>query len=152
MQPSPVRASKESGLLHEIRQVIVEVGGYRLAWVGFAEQDDKKSVRPVAQAGYEEGYLETLNITWADTGRGRGPTGTAIRTGKLAAAQNILSDPHFAPWREEAARRGYASSIALPLTAEGTALRPGSGQALGALNIYAAETDAIDTEEGKLLT
>jgi PAS domain S-box-containing protein len=54
-----VRATEESELLREVCRVIVEVGGYRLAWVGFAEQDEEKSVRPVAQAGYEQGYLET---------------------------------------------------------------------------------------------
>ena len=34
-------------------------------------QNEKKSVIPVAQAGYEEGYLESLNVTWDDTERGR---------------------------------------------------------------------------------
>jgi PAS domain S-box-containing protein len=139
-----VRATEESDLLHQICRHIVEVGGYRLAWVGFAEQDEAKSVRPVAQTGFGEGYLETLNITWADTERGRGPTGTAIRSGKYCTAKNILTDPHFTPWREAAIQRGYASSVALPLIAE--------GQTLGALNIYAAEPDAFDADEVKLLT
>ena len=139
-----VRATEESDLLHQICRLIVEVGEYRLAWVGFAEQDKKKSVRPVAQTGFEEGYLETLNITWADTARGRGPTGTAIRSGEYCTAKNILTDPHFAPWREAAIQRGYASSVALPLIAE--------GQTFGALNIYAAEPAAFDADEVKLLT
>ena len=140
-----IRATEEPGLLHEICRLIVEVGGYRLAWVGFAEHDEQKTVPPVAQAGYEEGYLDTLNITWADTERGRGPTGTAIRTGEPVIATNILTDPDYAPWRTEATQRGYASSIALPLIAE--------GQAFGVLNIYAAEPDALEAEEEvKLLT
>jgi PAS domain S-box-containing protein len=139
-----VRATEESALLQQVCQLLVETGGYRLAWVGFAEQDRDKTVRPVAQAGFEEGYLQTLGITWADTERGRGPTGTAIRTGEPAMARNILTDPNFAPWRAEATRRGYASSIALPLTA--------NSQILGALNIYAVEPDAFDAEEEKLLT
>ena len=101
-------------------------------------------MRPAAQTGFEEGYLETLNITWADTERGRGPTGTAIRSGKYCTAKNILTDPHFAPWREAAIQRGYASSVALPLIAE--------GQTLGALNIYAVEPDAFDADEVNLLT
>jgi signal transduction histidine kinase len=122
----------------------VEVGGYRLTWVGFAEQDEEKTVHPVAQVGFEEGYLETVNITWDDTELGRGPTGTAIRTGKPCIAKNILTDPNYAPWRAEAAKRGYASSIALPLIA--------NGRTFGALNIYAVEPDAFDAEEVKLLT
>ncbi len=138
-----VRATEESELLQEMCRVIVEVGGYRLAWVGFTEQDEAKSVRPVAQAGYEEGYLETLNITWADTERGRGPTGTAIQTGTTCVTQNVLTHPEFELWRAEAIERGYASSIALPLL-------DGEG-AFGALSVYAAEPDAFDAEELKLL-
>ena len=33
--------------------------------------------------GFEEGFLKTANITWADTERGREPTGTCIRTGHI---------------------------------------------------------------------
>jgi PAS domain S-box-containing protein len=138
-----VRATDESGLLHGICRILVDIGGYRLTWVGFAEQDEEKSVRPVAQVGHEEGYLDTLDITWADTEQGRGPTGTAIRTGKPVVARNILTDPDYAPWRAEATKRGYAASIALPLIA--------NGQTLGALNIYTVESDAFDAEEVKLL-
>ncbi len=138
------RAMQEPDLLNEVCQLIVEPGGYRFAWIGYVEHNEKKSVCPVAQAGYEEGYLDTLDITWADTERGRGPTGTAIRTGKPARARNIQVDPDFAPWRDEAIKRGYASSIALPLVAE--------GQTFGALNIYAAQPDAFDTQEVELLT
>ena len=138
-----VRAANEENLLHSICQIVVEEGGYRLAWVGIAMQDEKKTVIPVAQAGYEDGYLENLNITWDDSERGRGPTGTAIRIKKPSIAKDILHDPKFAPWRAEAIKRGYASSIAIPLI--------DNDHALGALNIYAAEADAFNEEEVKLL-
>ncbi len=139
-----VRADNEQMLLAEMCRIIVEIGGYRLAWVGYAEQDQNKTVRPMAQAGYEEGYLVTLNITWADTERGRGPIGTAIRTGKPCITRNILSDPAFAPWREEARKRGYGSVMALPLHV--------NAKVVGALCIYAEEPDAFDQEEVELLS
>ena len=138
-----IRAEEEFALLREICQIIVDIGGYRSAWVGFAEHDKEKTIRPVAQAGYEEGYLDSIDISWADTEGGRGPTGTAIRTGKTVHLRDILTDTNFAPWRSEALKRGYASSIALPLMA--------NTQILGALNIYAGEVDAFDPEEVKLL-
>ena len=138
-----MRSSEETKFLQEVCQIIVEEGAYRMAWVGFAEQDEKKSVRPVAQAGFEEGYLGTVKITWADTERGKGPTGTAIRTGKPSICQNMLTDPKYTPWRLEASKRGYASSIALPLITD--------DRIIGALNIYAVEPDAFDPEEVKLL-
>ena len=139
-----MRARNESELMQEFCRIIVEAGGYRLAWVGFAEQDEDKNVRPVAYYGFEEGYLENLRITWSDTERGRGPTGTAIRTGEPAVARHILTEPKFAPWRDDALKRGYASSTALPLAS--------NGDIFGALNIYAEEPDAFDEEETNLLT
>ena len=141
---SLIRSTSEEGLLKDICRIIVKMGGYRLAWVGFAEHDADKTVRPVAQRGFEDGYLDTVEITWADTERGRGPTGTAIRTGEPTIVRNIQTDPHYGPWRAEAGKRGYASSIALPLIAD--------GQTFGTLNIYAAEPDAFDKEEVELLS
>ncbi len=138
-----LRAPGETELLRDLCRLLVDVGGYRLAWVAHAEHDEARSVLPLAQAGYERGYLEAVRITWADTELGRGPTGTCIRTARPCIARNILTDPAFAPWREEAIRRGYASSIALPLCSD--------GEVMGALNLYSAEPDAFDEEEVKLL-
>jgi PAS domain S-box-containing protein len=138
-----VHAGEESGLLHEICRIIVEAGEYRLAWVGLAEHGEEKAVRPVAQAGYEDGYVERLNITWSDRERGHGPTGTAVRTGTVHIAKDVLNDPNLDPWRAEALKRGYASLIALPLSDRGAAF--------GVLTIYATEPDAFDQEESRLL-
>ena len=138
-----VRATEESDLLERVCRLLVEVGGFRLVWVGYAEQDEARGVRPVAHAGFDEGYLATVNITWADEERGRGPTGTAIRTGQPCVARNFREDPKVAHWRAEATRRGYVSSIALPLIAE--------GRTLGALTLYSQAVDAFDGKEVSLL-
>jgi PAS domain S-box-containing protein len=130
-----VRATEENELLRSICRILVEVGALRMAWVGYREFNQGKTVRPVAQAGYEEGYLEGVDITWADTERGRGPMGTAIRTGTTCWNSDILTDPNMAPWRAEALKRGYASSIALPLMSQ--------GEAFGALALYAEDCDAF---------
>ncbi len=138
-----VRATDESTLLQEVCKTLIETGGYRFAWVGYAESDAAKTVRPVAFKGFENGYLKTLNITWADTTRGRGPVGIAIRTGKPQIAKNIITDPSLSPWRAEAIARGYASLIALPLHS--------NNQTIGTLTIYSASTDAFNPEEVYLL-
>jgi PAS domain S-box-containing protein len=139
-----MRAHDEAAYLQDVCRIIVEDCGHAMVWVGYAEQDEAKTVRPVAYSGFEEGYLETLKIVWADTERGRGPTGTAICTGRPGLCRNMLTDSSFAPWREEAFKRGYASSIALPLLTE--------GGALGALTIYSREPDPFSNDEVKLLT
>ncbi len=138
-----VTADNEQDLLERICQIIVETGGYRLAWIGYAKRDKKKTVRPVAQAGYNDGYLDTIEITWSNTKQGQGPTGKAIRTGKPSIMKNIVSDTRYAPWRKQALKRGYASSIAIPLK--------DNGKSFGTLNIYAAEPDSFKNEEINLL-
>ncbi|HEY5911502.1 MAG TPA: GAF domain-containing protein [Verrucomicrobiae bacterium] len=139
-----VRARSESSLLEAICRLAVEAGGYRMSWVGFAEPDEAKTVRVVAQAGFEAGYLEQANISWSDTERGRGPTGRAIRSGQPVIARHILTEPAFAPWRQAAIERGYAASAALPLKRE--------EDVLGALMVYATEPDTFDVDEVGLLT
>ena len=138
-----LQASSEGALLQEICRVVVEESGYRMAWISQAEHDADKSIHPVAHAGFEEGWLATLHNTWADIDRGRGPTGSAIRSGEPQVVRDVLSDPRYAPWRDEALRRGYASVISLPVRVDGTVT--------GALTIYAAEADAFDDEERRLL-
>ncbi len=139
-----VRAWNETNFLQQVCNIIVEEGDYRLCWVGRAESDEARSVVPLAQAGFEEGYLNTLQITWADSERGHGPTGTSIRTRQTVLARNIAQDTLMAPWRQEALKRGYGSSIAIPLLVNSVVF--------GALNIYAPEPDAFGTEEVDLLT
>ncbi|MBU2550204.1 MAG: GAF domain-containing protein [Proteobacteria bacterium] len=139
-----IRAPDEASLMRDICRIIVEVGGYRLAWVGLAQADAPQRVIPVARWGHEAGYLDMVDITWADTERGRGPTGRAIRTGRPWVMRDIHADPAYKPWREEALRRGYLSSIALPLQVR--------DRVIGALNIYSAAEDAFDYEEFSLLT
>ena len=138
-----VHTDNEKELLTKICHLAVEVGGYMMAWVGFAENDSAKFVRPVAQSGYEEGYLDGINVTWADTERGWGPTGTAIRTAKTIINQECQTNPKMAPWREAAIARGYHSSIALPLVVD--------KRMLGAFTIYSSEPHAFIPEEVELL-
>ncbi|TAN85062.1 MAG: PAS domain S-box protein, partial [Gallionella sp.] len=138
-----VRATKESQLLTAVCRLVVEIGGYRMAWVGFPEQDAARTVRPVAHYGYEEGYLATAGISWADSESGNGPTGTALRTGSVQVNQNFLASPAMTPWREASSKRGYRSSIALPLKS--------AADTLGVLTLYAAEPDAFNEAEVTLL-
>ncbi|MBS1155462.1 MAG: hypothetical protein H6R07_1386 [Proteobacteria bacterium] len=138
-----VHAQSEQGLLGEICRLVVETGSYQAAWVSFAENDPDKSVRLVAQSGFELGYLSSANITWADTPRGQGPTGTAIRTGQTVVDQNCPKNPRMDPWREAITRNGFQSGIGLPLVCK--------NQVWGALCIYSKELNAFNPEEVGLL-
>ena len=140
-----VRASDEATLLTEICRLLVEFGGYRLAWVAYTDGgDDSCRIRPVAADGCEDGSGATVRIHRDDVDCGHGPTGTAIRERRPELVQNPPSDFGVEPWREAAQRPGHAASIALPLLA-------GDAACLGALNLYAGEADAFDADETKLL-
>lgn len=139
-----MRATNESEYMQEVCRNIENDCGYAMVWIGLAENDKHKSIRPVISAGIDDGYLEKANISWADNGRGRGPTGTAIRTGKVSLCRNMLTDPKFAPWRSEALKHGYASSIALPLIA--------GDKPFGALTIYSKMPDAFTSDEVNILS
>jgi diguanylate cyclase (GGDEF)-like protein/PAS domain S-box-containing protein len=139
-----MRAVDEPNLLAEICRIVCEEAGYRMAWVGYIERDAEQSVRPVAHAGHDFGYVDAARITWADVERGRGPIGAAIRTGKVVWVQDYEFDPRVALWRDHALERGYRAGVALPLKDE-------AGGVFGALNIYAGERDAFTSEEVRLL-
>jgi PAS domain S-box-containing protein len=138
------QAGSEQELLHQICDIIVRVGGYRMAGIAYAEQDEEKTVRPMAHAGHGSGYLETIQVKWSDTPAGRGPAGTAIRENRICVIADTANDPAFAPWREAALQRGYAAVIALPLRV--------AGAAFGVLAMYSEQVGAFEKSEVELLS
>jgi PAS domain S-box-containing protein len=138
------RAVSESELFKDMCRVVVESGGYRMAWIGIPQPDAEKSVLPVAWAGEDTGRLRpVLRLSWGDGPLGQGTTGRAIRSGEPEATQDVTNDPNTAPWREVATEAGVASAITLPL-------KNGS-DVFAALMIYAGEPHAFDDEEMSLL-
>lgn len=138
-----VTAEEEHQLLAAVCEVIVNVGQYRMAWVGFPRNDAEKSVEPVASAGFVDGYLATVNVSWDESATGMGPMGICIRTGAPALVRDAATDPSFPYWSQEALQRGYGACIALPLIS--------SGETIGALAIYASQIDPFGDEEIELL-
>jgi len=135
--------NNEYELLRKICRILVALGGYRLAWVGYASDDAEKSIKPVAFWGYDEGYINALKVSWNESAYGQGPAGHTIRTGQTMIVRNITSNLKFEPWREMALAHGFASAISLPL-------RNGN-KVYGVLVVLAAEADSFDPEEANQL-
>jgi diguanylate cyclase (GGDEF)-like protein len=137
-------ATEERALLAEMCRLIVRQVGYRGALLGYAGQDERGMLVPMAQEGFLGGMSALRknwqNVSWAE---GSGPTATAIRTGKPYVAQYLLTDPNFSPWREDAIRHGVASLAVFPTAVD--------GRVIGALAIYAAEPNAFEPGELNLL-
>ena len=134
------KAIDEQQLVAQVCRSMVEAGGYRMAWVGYAENDIAKTVRPVASAGARQDYLDAIRLSWdAAQDNGQGPTGVAIRTGVTQINQDWHTNPRMKPWREAGLQRGFEASIAMALV--------GPSQTFGALMVYSAEQDAFDAQE-----
>ncbi|WP_153116170.1 sensor domain-containing protein [Rhodocyclus tenuis] len=138
-----LRAETEQALIDEVCQLIVSTGGYRMAWVGYAESDENRNVCPVSFAGSNDGFLDGVRILWEDSELGRGPTGTAIRSGVAQVCRSIAQNPACAPWLEAARQRDYVATVAIPLLAE--------QRAFGSLGIYSSDPDSFAGDEVALL-
>lgn len=127
-----------SGACH----IAVEQGQLRMAWIGLINPETKRLV-PVAWAGHEDDYLKKMTpIYITDIPEGQGPTGTSIREGH-AVVLNSIDEPRFKPWREDAHKRGYASSVALPIKID--------DEVVGAFSLYASTPSFFNREEVNLL-
>src|SRR5258708_10891718 len=57
-----LRATDENGLLQSICRILVEVGGFRMVWIGYPRNDPEKSILPVAHAGRENGDRKSTRL------------------------------------------------------------------------------------------
>lgn len=138
-----VRAVNEMDLLHEICRIVVELGGYRMAWVGYAQDDVVHPIKPMAWQGHEEGFLRAILESHSDIDLNRLPMGMTIHSGLPNLIQDIAHDLVCATWREEAVSRGYASVISLPLTI--------GDKTIGGLTVLSDKPAAFEQAEVELL-
>jgi len=137
-------AIDEMDYLKKVCQIVVEDTDFAMVWIGYAENDEEKTIRPMASAGFKDDYLKSIKLSWDDSRLGHGPTGVAIRTGKMGICNNMITDPLFEPWRNEALKRGFASSVVFPLKT--------GGETFGAISIYSGIPDSFLEGEIKLLS
>lgn len=138
-----MRVTDEASFLQQVCRILVEYCDYALVWIGFAQDNEAKTVKLMAYAGLGEGFIESLNISWADTEFGQTLAGKAINTGKPQICADIRCDQHFSTWSKETSTRRYLSYLALPLISE--------GKAFGVINIYSKEPNPFTEDEVKLL-
>jgi putative nucleotidyltransferase with HDIG domain len=140
------RASDEEGLLADVCKVGVEQGGYRTVWVGYPQDDEDKTVKPMAFAGHEEGFLQAADFNWGDTDPERnGPPGLAIRTKEPIVLQDLQEDSRFRAFAKQASLGNYGGSVAaFPLIDSGQ-------HAIGAIMFVRGRRGGFETEELALL-
>jgi len=130
-------------LFEKICRVLVQHGGFHMAWIGWHDPATGLLV-PAAQSGDTNGYLASVRISVdGSLPEGRGPSGTAFREERTFVCNDILAHPASTHWREEASRRGLRASAAIPI-------RRG-GRPAGTLNVYAGEPGFFQDKEIALL-
>lgn len=134
----------EQELLENICKEMVDTAGYRLAWIGVTDESSPPRLKPVAQAGFEDGALDAMKMVWNDAALHKSPAGRAIETGRPVIMHDISGNPAYPHRQVEAAFRGFASLIILPFTV--------TSHIQGTLSIYARERESFDPQEVKLLT
>ena len=139
-----VHATSESALLQDICLIAVDLGGYRMGWVGLAHDDAQKSIAPIAYAGSPGPYPQDPNLSWSDTSpNDHRPASVAVRTGQAVVVPDLHNDPEPADWKERMRAQGFQGAICLPLRHQKTTL--------GVLCLYVAEARPFSTEESQLL-
>lgn len=139
-----LRARSEPHLLEGMCDVIVHIGGYRMAFVRMAKQHAARTVGFAAIVGVGADRLKATDAAWDASAHGQGPTGMALKTGEIQIQQDFAHGAAVAPWQDKLVAENYKSGISLPLRV--------SGLLIGALTIYSGEPNAFSAEEVDLLT
>jgi len=141
---SLARASNEQGLLDAFCRILVQTGGYRFAWVGYALHDGRTGMQIVAQAGTMHRTTAEIAGYCGNNDQRTTVCGSVIETGTPLILTNLRDSGRFLLWRNNALGHGYRSMIALPLKTD--------GQPFGSLNLFSADRNPFDADETALLT
>lgn len=137
-----VRAGSREDIWRETCRVVVEQGGFRLAWLGWLEHPSQNLV-PVAQAGEERGYLSRIRACALEGGEGCGLAAAAVRAGRSCVSNDLERDPRLAGWQPAAAEAGLRAAAAFPIRLQ--------NEVHGALSVYGADDDLFGRKEIELM-
>lgn len=114
-----LKATSVTEIADHVCQEIVRHDGYGLALVGLIDPASG-DLNVIRAAGAAKGYTDGLALSIKeDAPGGQGPTGVAMRSGRIQVVEDSLTDPLYAPWRAKAQEYGIRSSISVPIMADG---------------------------------
>lgn len=138
-----VTSKNEQILFETICKVAVKYGEFKMSWMAVYDETEEK-LKPICHAGFNDGYIESLNIVPGDTKTGRGPTGLAYHEDRVVFCNDIATDEMMKPWKVEALKRGYKSSFSTPVSRK--------RKRYATFTLYAVEKDFFQEDEQKLLS
>lgn len=136
-------ATDETALCQEISQALVGLGGLRLVWFSWVDETTRRLV-PGVWAGESSDYLKDFVCSVdSDDAHGRGPSGRAVREGRIVVCADLLTDPSVQPWRDKVVHYGFRSSACAPIRAGGRR---------GAITAYSGEPGFFGEEVASLMS
>ena len=139
-----VRESNPQAMLSEACRIAVEIGQFRMAWIGLRNAPGQP-MKIAAHAGATPDTVEILHSMFEGEHEGGDCafTSHAMQTGLPGICADLANDPRTASWRDLALQRGYRGMASLPLKT--------GGIVIGIFNLYAGEPDFFDAREIHLL-
>ena len=139
-----LKSNDVNQLVNEVCRIIVTIGEYDFAWVGFVNYNNEHwPIQPVAWHGAGKSYMENLHLRLASQDNFKGPAYLAITRDEIQIIDNITTSKRFSPWRENALKYGFRSAMVIPLTANQVRV--------GILNVYSAKLNRFTKHEADLL-
>jgi PAS domain S-box-containing protein len=106
-------------LFQRICRILVEDGGFKMAWIGWHDAATQRLV-PVAEYGDETRHLQTITVYAADRPEGLYPSGIAFRTGRPFMCKDLAEAPATVFWRTELMNLGFRACAAFPIRLKDT--------------------------------
>lgn len=111
-------ATGEAESLQRLCDVLVEHGHYPFVGIGVVSNRDD-AIDLVCAAGASDFFYQGIGSVSESKDTGRGPVGTAMRTGVTQVANDLANQSLFEPWRERTSQFGINSLVAIPFTPGG---------------------------------
>jgi diguanylate cyclase (GGDEF)-like protein/PAS domain S-box-containing protein len=139
-----VRAPGRQDLFDEACRIAVEAGTFQMAWIGTINPSTLEGV-VVAWHGGREDFVRKIKLTARDedTRDARRPASRALRLAQPVLCNDVSTDPCLGELRDELLEGEHKSLGCFPLMV--------GGRATAVFALYAAETNAFDEGEARLL-
>ena len=133
----------EHELLQDVCRALVNIGGYRFAWIGCFGAHPDIAPQPTASAAWGNGALDPSQLGGMHALGDQTPALRAMREWAPQIVHQIEDWRWSAAWRAQARQRGHAAALAMPLLTD--------DQCLGVLEVYTDQSAAFEMAEVVLL-
>ena len=138
-----IRATDEQTIIDKVCDIICNIAGYSVTWVGILELNEKKSIDIVACRGLEIDHIAGKNMTWECSKEQENIIEKAILDNRIFTVQDIDKSDICSPCLDIAREQNCKSVIILPLSDR--------NEVFGIMGIYGTEPDAFTPSETRML-